>query len=216
MTSEQTYTTEQEAFWAGEFGTAYSQRNRGDNLLSSNLAFFSRALKSTDNINSFIEFGANVGMNMKALNSLFPEATFHGIEINSDAAKELANEIGKANVTCCSILDHEPAQKFDLAFTKGVLIHIEPSLLSRVYDKLFASTDRYLLIAEYYNPTPIEVRYRGFENRMFKRDFAGELLDRFATLRLMDYGFVYHRDPKFPLDDLNWFLFQKLDQHGSP
>ena len=41
--------------------------------------------------------------------------------------------------------------------------------------------------------------------RLFKRDFAGEMLDRFSDLRLVDYGFRYHRDPAHPADDLTWF-----------
>lgn len=39
------FTTEQEAFWAGEFGNAYMERNRGEALLASNLNFYSRALR---------------------------------------------------------------------------------------------------------------------------------------------------------------------------
>ena len=45
--------------------------------------------------------------------------------------------------------------------------------------------------------------------KLFKRDFAGELLDAFPSLDLVDYGFVYHRDPNFPQDDMNWFLLEK-------
>ena len=64
-------------------------------------------------------------------------------------------------------------------------------------------------IAEYYNPTPVEVKYRGHDGRLFKRDFAGEMLDRFPDLKLVDYGFNYHRDHNFPQDDGNWFLLEK-------
>ena len=34
-----TFKTEQEAFWAGDFGTEYIQRNQGDALLASNLDY---------------------------------------------------------------------------------------------------------------------------------------------------------------------------------
>jgi hypothetical protein len=47
---------------------------------------------------------------------------------------------------------------------------------------------------------------------MFKRDFAGEMLDKFQDLRLLDYGFVYHRDTQFPQDDVNWFLLEKISR----
>ena len=62
---------------------------------------------------------------------------------------------------------------------------------------------------EYYSPTPVEIVYRGHSDRLFKRDFAGEMLDRFADLKLVDYGFDYHRDPVFSLGDINWFLLEK-------
>ncbi|MFM6157881.1 MAG: pseudaminic acid biosynthesis-associated methylase, partial [Sphaerospermopsis kisseleviana] len=67
----------------------------------------------------------------------------------------------------------------------------------------------YLLIAEYYNPSPVAIPYRGHADRLFKRDFAGEVLDQHPELRLVDYGFVYRRDPNFPQDDITWFLIEK-------
>jgi spore coat polysaccharide biosynthesis protein SpsF len=66
-----------------------------------------------------------------------------------------------------------------------------------------------ILMGEYYNPSPTAIPYRGHADRLFKRDFAGELLDRFPDLRLIDYGFAYRRDPAFPQDDITWFLLEK-------
>lgn len=54
------------------------------------------------------------------------------------------------------------------------------------------------------------VKYRGNEDRLFKRDFAGELIDKY-NLNLIDYGFTYHRDSYFPQDDSTWFLLEKQD-----
>ena len=28
-------------------------------------------------------------------------------------------------------------------------------------------------------------------------------------LKLIDYGFIYHRDNSFPKDDITWFLLEK-------
>ena len=67
-----TFKTEQEAFWAGDFGTEYIQRNQGDALLASNLDFFGKALRGARGIKSCIEFGANIGMNLQALRLLHP------------------------------------------------------------------------------------------------------------------------------------------------
>ena len=63
------YKTDQENFWAGEFGNLYIDRNKSDQLMASNLEYFSKSLKAAIGIQSVIEFGANIGMNLKALKS---------------------------------------------------------------------------------------------------------------------------------------------------
>lgn len=203
------FKTEQELFWAGEFGNEYILRNQGDALQASNLALFAKALRLTRNVQTCIEFGANIGMNLKALKLLYPTQEQHGIEINPDAISELARVIPLDHVYRGSILDFCPQRTWDLTLIKGVLIHINPDALPQVYDKLVAASSRYILVAEYYNPVPIGISYRGHADRLFKRDFAGEILERHTELRLLDYGFVYRRDPSFPQDDLTWFLLEK-------
>ncbi|MCI5190555.1 MAG: pseudaminic acid biosynthesis-associated methylase [Candidatus Electrothrix sp. AS4_5] len=206
------FKTEQEKFWAEEFGTQYIERNKSDALLSSNLSFFSKALRSVYGVKTCIEFGANIGMNLKALKLLFPEQEQYAIEINSDAVDELVKHIPSNQVFNSSILDSPPHTNkmiWDLVLIKGVLIHINPDELNAVYDKLVTACKRYLLVAEYYNPTPVSIPYRGHADRLFKRDFAGEIMDQYPSMKLLDYGFVYRRDPNFPQDDMNWFLMEK-------
>lgn len=209
MTDTPSYKTDQEAFWAGDFGSEYASRNQGDALLASNLAFFSKALGQAARFDSCVEFGANIGMNLKALGLLYPALNCHGIEINPDAAAELRTVIGAENVTHGSILDFETDTPRQLALIKGVLIHLNPDVLPQVYDKLVAATSRYLLVAEYYNPAPVAISYRGHSDRLFKRDFAGEIMERHPQMALVDYGFAYRRDPVFPQDDITWFLMEK-------
>lgn len=203
------FKTEQEAFWAGEFGDDYILRNQGKNLLASNLNFFSKSLLSTNNLNSCIEFGANIGMNIKALRLLYPDIELNAIEINKEAVEDLTSLLNRKNIFQGSIFDYDPVRKFDLVLIKGVLIHINPDQLTNVYNKLVASSKRYILVAEYYNPSPVAIPYRGHTEKLFKRDFAGEMMDNFSELSLKDYGFAYHRDSKFPQDDINWFLLEK-------
>ena len=66
------FDTDQEKFWAGDFGNQYVERNKSDKFLASNLNFFSDALKATNSLENCIEFGANIGMNIKALKVYFP------------------------------------------------------------------------------------------------------------------------------------------------
>ena len=127
----------------------------------------------------------------------------------------LEGVVPRENIHFISILDFAPKRNYDLVIVKPVFIHINPSWLSNVYEKLYRSCGRYLVICEYYNPSPTMVEYRGYKARLFKRDFAGEMLDKYRDLSLLDYGFVYHRDPNFPQDDVNWFLLEKVSRSGK-
>jgi pseudaminic acid biosynthesis-associated methylase len=206
-----TYETEQEEFWAGDFGTQYIDRNNSAQLLASNLNFFARALRAVGRIESCLEFGANIGMNLRALMLLYPHLMARGIEINVDAARQLGQLLGDENVYQGSLFDYQVHEPCDLVLTKGVLIHLNPSKLQLTYKKLYESSRRWILVCEYYNPTPTLVTYRGHDARLYKRDFAGDLLEAFPDLHLIDYGFAYRRDPAFPQDDITWFLLQKTN-----
>lgn len=102
------------------------------------------------------------------------------------------------------------SEKIWLIIYKRCFNSFEPWFLKLVYDKLYSSSRKFILIAEYYNPTPVTLEYRGNKNKLFKRDFAGELLERYKDLELVDYGFLYHNDKAFKQDDLTWFLMRKL------
>lgn len=209
MKSATDYATLQEEFWAGDFGSEYIGRNNNEELLASNLNFFSQALRQSGQISSCLELGANIGMNLKALKLLYPKITLKGVEINPAAAKLLGELIGAHNVFEGSIFDFPLVDQVDLTLVKGVLIHINPDMLGVIYEKLYRSSSRYILVCEYYNPSPVTIPYRGNVDRLFKRDFAGEMLDKYPDLNLVDYGFVYHRDTAFPQDDITWFLMEK-------
>ena len=200
---------DQHKFWSGKFGNQYIDRNNNLNLISSNIYLFAQALKKIDKIKNLIEFGANIGLNIKALKILFPNLDAHAIEINSKACKQLAKLISKKKIFNNLIEKFKVKKKFDLVLIKGVLIHINPKELKKVYKKLYYATKKYLLIVEYYNPDPISVKYRGHSEKLFKRDFAGEIIKNYSKMKLVDYGFVYRGDVNFPQDDLTWFLMEK-------
>ena len=202
--------TEQEIFWAGGFGDKYAARNRGDEFTANQIDFFSKIITRTQKVNSVIEFGANIGENIKALSLLLPKAKYSAIEINKSACEEIKKWSGrKVKVYNQSIFDFKVTQKYDLVFVKGVLIHINPDKLKDVYDRLYRTSNKYVMIGEYYNPTPVGIDYRGNKDKLFKRDFCGEMMDKYPNLKLIDYGFAYHRDPNFPQDDITWFLLEK-------
>ena len=202
------YKTEQEKFWATEFGNDYPSRNEGEKLVSSNVAIFSKIIKNCPTINSVAELGCNIGLNLMALHRINQDFRLRGYEINAKAA-ESASKANIAEVINTSVVDPlDTSKKFDLTFTKGVLIHINPDMLNAVYQNLYDLSNKYIMVYEYYNPTPVSVEYRGHHNKLFKRDFAGELIDKF-NLKLIDYGFNYKRENYFPKDDATWFLMEK-------
>lgn len=203
------YKTDQEVFWAGEFGDEYIDRNQGDKLVAANLSLFAKILANTRGISNVLEFGSNRGLNLMALRQLLPDVDLSAIEINAKAVAELEKQRIANKVYHMSILDFTPDYQRDFVFIKGVMIHLNTEVLPQVYDLLYQSSKRYLLVMEYYNPTPVEIPYRGHTGKLFKRDFAGEMLDRFPDLQLLDYGFCYERDYMFPNGDGTWFLMEK-------
>ena len=201
--------TEQEKFWEGEFGDAYISRNQSDGLLAANLSLFSDILQKTGPIDSVLELGCNVGMNLMALELLAPKISISGIDINQKAIDELKKEKPDYNLYQQSIIDSLNVDIADLTFTKGVLIHINPEKLNDVYENLYEKSNKFICINEYYNPSPVTINYRGHDDRLFKRDFCGEMMDKYSDLKLVDYGFGYRRDPVFQQDDMTWFLLEK-------
>jgi pseudaminic acid biosynthesis-associated methylase len=201
--------TPQEEFWAGEFGSAYIDRNNGKEVISSNVVLFSGILANLKKIDSVLELGCNVGLNLDALSLIDSNLSLSGIELNDVAANIAAN---KKNATIHQKTIVEPldlGRMYDLTFTKTVLIHINPARLPIVYENLVRHSKRYILVCEYYNPTPVAVDYRGHSEKLFKRDFAGELISSYG-LSLVKYGFSYHRDKYlYHQDDATWFLLEK-------
>ena len=199
---------EQESFWEGDFGTDYTARHETED--TNNMAFWNSILFNSPfrfyDIISIMELGANRGSNIKCLKKIYPAAEIGAVEINRFACDKV-REIPGVELFEGSIFDLCTKKKWDMVITKGLLIHIDPILLDKAYELIYDLSAKYILLAEYYNPKPVEVPYRGNRNKLFKRDFAGDMIDRY-NLELLEYGFRYHRD-EYPQDDLTWFLMEK-------
>lgn len=199
--------TAQELFWAGDFGTEYTERNQV--MTKQRLPFFTEIMHRMLGIQSICELGANKGHNLKTIAELSPNYQLTGVEINSAAHQEMA-ECARINAVNSAIQEFNANQQFDLVFTCGVLIHLNPEDLPLVYDKMFELSSRYILINEYHNPVPQEITYWGHQDKLFKRDFAGELMNRYpGKLAVVDIGFLWKRTcPSW--DDTTWFLLEKV------
>lgn len=201
------FKTAQEDFWASNFGKEYTERN-GYCKIPSRIAIFADVFKKTEDVTSILELGANVGSNVLAIKALKPDAKFTAVEINKQAYDQL-KKIENVEAINQSILNFEPQKQWDFVFTSGVLIHICPDELCNVYETIYKASKKYIWICEYYNPTPVEIEYRGISGKLFKRDFVGEMLKKYSDLVLLDYKFTYHGDYNFPHDDSTWFLLKK-------
>ena len=197
--------TLQEKFWEGNFGNKYIQRNQNSKGI---YTIVRDLIKNKVTINSALELGANVGINLDALKKVYPKAKMHGVEINKAAC-----DIGKKKHKYYnkSAYNFKTKKKFDLVFSSGVLIHQNPKNLKKFYQKLYSLSRNYIYIAEYFNPTPVEIDYRNNKKLLFKRDFAKEFWETYPKIELLDYGFHWKEDPllKNSCDNENWFLFKK-------
>lgn len=198
---------EQEKFWTGNFGDNYTKRSIDQKAVLNNKFFFLKIFEKKK-INSVLELGANIGYNILAIKKIFRKLkNITCVEINKFAYKELIKIKGIDSINE-SLIKFQSKKKYELVFTKGVLIHLNPNSLKNVYKKMGKFSSKYVLIAEYYNPTPTKVDYRGNKNKLFKRDFAQEFLKENEKFKLIDYGFTYRKD-RYPQDDLTWFLFKR-------
>ena len=193
----------QETTWKNKFGDSYTERNKYGNRI--NITGLD-LLKNRLNIDSAIEFGSNVGLNLDTLKIIFPKIKTFGVEINTRAYKILSKKHESVN---SSILDFKIKKKYELVLICGVLIHQNPSDLSKVYKKLYDSSSKYIYLREYFNDKPVKLDYRGKKNLLFKRDFAYDLIQKYPKLKLIDYGFHWKHDNLKNTDNENWFLFSK-------
>ena len=192
--------TKQEEYWANEFGDQYNVRNK-EKHMESRIEFF----KKFPPVSSVYEPGAGSGINLEAIHRVSGAMEFSATEINKNAYEQL-QEKPYVSAQMGSILEEAPFRA-QLVLTYGLLIAINPDYLQDAYRHLYEASQQYILLCEYYNSTPVEIPYHGKANMLWKRDFAGDMLDSF-DLKLRDYGFVYHRDP-YPMGDISWFLLEK-------
>lgn len=200
-------------FWRGEFGNAYLRRNDTPELLESNRRFFEMALLSARYMHPrrVLEFGANIGMNLRALRKLgaFSMADFAAVEINRLAVEQLEmHGFQSWHADMC-----DPARPwgdgYDLTISKGVLIHIHPDKLYSAYAALHDASRELIFIAEYFSATRRQIDYRGHSDKLWLADYGSEFWDMYPDLECIDYGFAWKRDKVAPQDDLTYWLFRK-------
>lgn len=209
---EQKKTTRQLGEWGAQFGNDYVDRNDfAEWKLAPGVEGFRRMIGGLE-LDSIIEVGSNIGLNLVFLDALFGgKVRLHAVEPNKKAYDRLlTHKINLAKAWNCNGFQLPMADaSVDLAFTNGVLIHIAPDDLGPITDEIVRVSKRYVLCSEYFSHTPEEKPYHGQDGLLFKRDFGSFYLDRHPQLKVVDYGFLWQREFEI-FDDLNWWLFEKV------
>lgn len=193
-----------ERLWAGDFGDAYTDRNRA---AGPPRASFWKGVLAACRPRRVLEIGCNLGLNLRWVASTVPARDVYGVDINLKALAELRRGVPGVQAVA------SPARSlpfrdgvFDLVFTMGVLIHQPPETLPLIMAEIVRCSARFVLCGEYFAAEPTEIGYRGQTGALFKRDFGGLYAQLCPQLSARKQGFLSRAEG---WDDVTYWLFEK-------
>ncbi len=187
--------TEQMQHWLGEFGKEYTERNAlslddmealyRKNYGISRTELNELFLKDMDRSVRILEVGSNIGNQLLCLQKM-GFRNLYGIELQNYAVELSKSRTKDINIIQGSVFDIPYKDNyFDLVFTSGVLIHIEPSDITMAIKEIYRCTKQYIWGFEYYADKYTEILYRGQKNLLWKANFTQLYLDSFSNLELV-------------------------------
>lgn len=186
--------TKEEKFWSSKFGKEYTARNTFnpkelDDLYVKNFGIsrsrLNKEFLGNLKINSVLEIGCNIGNQLVLLQKQGLK-NLYGIEIYPEAVEIAKKHTTSINIIQGSVLDLPFKDDFfDLVFTAGVLIHINPHDLKKAMSEICRVSRKYIWGYEYYAPKHIAIDYRGNKNRLWKGDFVNLYLRNFPALEIV-------------------------------
>lgn len=196
-------------FWKDEYKEEYMKKNASFDTVRG-IEAWKKMLSKSENIKSIIECGCNIGRNIDFLQQIDPNFEISAIDVNETAINFVKNHYDISDTFVGRIEDSNfDKNHFDLVFTMGVLIHVDPEELYANAKKIVGMSKKFVLVGEYFNRTPTMITYQGKENLLFKRDFGSYFLENFE-LEVIDYGFLWgHFYDNAGFDDFTWWLFKK-------
>lgn len=205
--------SQQQNFWKNIYSKEYIERNpHTDQQLG--LKAWSKMLDKIDiidgGVKNILECGSNIGRNIALLNLLFPGANKSIIELSEDAFEIVTKSFILDKAQNCSIVSADFASaSFDLVYISGVLIHVHPDDVLANLAKMYEWSNKYILINEYFNRTPVMLEYRGEKDKLFKSDFGKTFMQNF-DVKLVDYGFLWgYEYDNGGFDDTTFWLLKK-------
>jgi hypothetical protein len=170
--------------------------------------------KKTKNLKSILECGSNIGKNVEILKKINKNLKISIIEVSPIVFNIIINKFSLEKKFNGLITENNfKKNSFNLVFTMGVLIHVKPDHLLDNMKKIFSMLKKYILIGEYFNRTPVSIKYRNKQDLLFKNDFGKIFLENFKV-KLLDYGFLWGKIyDTAGFDDVTWWLFEKKNKY---
>ena len=181
--------------WMSAFGREYTKRNTfstaqldalwkeryGISRSALNHAF----LSGIDPSIRILEVGSNVGQQLLVLREMGFEKLY-GVELQLHAARLAKTRTKNIEVVQGTVFRIPYAdQSFDLVFTSGLLIHINPSEIVAALREIYRCSLHYIWGFEYFAERYTDVNYRGYTNLLWKTNFASLYLSLFKDLELV-------------------------------
>ena len=188
---------EQIKFWQGDFGRQYTDRNLRPNVVEFDEHYLKtwgvnrsdlnhEFLNRIDRNAYILEVGCNVGHQLRHL-QLLGFRNLYGIEIQWDAIKRSRNVTKNIEILQGSAFELPfKSGSFDLVFTSGVLIHINPQHIHVALEEIFRCTRQYVWGFEYYSEKIEELEYRGYQGYLWKGNLCQLYLDLFPSMRVVN------------------------------
>ncbi len=191
--------------WTGDFGNQYVKRNANSD--TGRYEVWKMLLPR--NVESVLEVGANIGLNLEAIGRIRDIELFAS-EPNELAREELvaANLMPERNITADFARKLRwPDNVADLVLTCGLLIHIPKDDLVASMKEIYRCAKRWIICAEYFAPQEEMISYHGKPNALWRRDYGSLWLDQFPDLRCDHVAFAWKR--MTGLDNLTIWVLEK-------
>ncbi|MFH2101707.1 MAG: pseudaminic acid biosynthesis-associated methylase [Candidatus Micrarchaeota archaeon] len=188
--------SEQMKEWSDEFGKKYTDRNYMSatdyeelcqrRFGMSRTAMNEEFLGGMDKKIRILEVGCNIGNQLRILQKQgFSE--LWGIEISEYALELARKETRGMNLVYGSALDLPFKDGFfDLVFTSGVLIHINPDDAKKAVDEAYRVSKKYIWGLEYFAEQCEDLEYRGNKGLLWRNNFAKLYMERHPDLKLLN------------------------------
>jgi len=186
--------TTEEKFWQSNFAKNYLKRNSFSNkqLDSSYIKKFGTSRSEMNKkilrglkIENILEVGCNTGNQLSLLQSQRYK-NLYGIEVYDPAVESAKKQTKNINIIQGSAFDLPFKDNyFDLVFTSGLLIHINPKDIEKTMREIHRVSKKYIWGLEYFSDKRETIKYRGYKNRLWKADFAKVYQNFIPSLKLL-------------------------------